>query len=1622
VSSPVSIYAGYDYDSAASEGPIHFSPASGSILVDGVWSIAGSNLVVDAGTRIDWNSAVTAGTVNFQAGNGIGLGGKVTATGTVAGYGGSIVMNAGLGNFATTLGSGSLDAQRDRWLVYAVNPASITNGPISGNLPIWGAAYDPYSPPADIVNQYVFSNPRAILLTGSNLSGTYGHLFSTDPAPTVTVSAPIPETLVGQILQPIFTAETLPTESVAMSIGTSFDNLAARPNPYPYERRHFTGDLFAGPYQINYAGGVTVNPAQIVVVPVTPTNPSVSASLTGTVSKVYDGTYNATLSPANFSLSGFLNGDSASVTKVTGTYSSKYVGTGLMVYTTLSLGDFSASGQTNLSNYELPTFVTGNIGTITAKPLTLGTLAATSKVYDGTTKATLTGGSLTGVIAGDAVSMGNLTGAFADKNAGLGKTVNVTGLALSGADAANYTIPTTAATLTADITKATLSATAGGITASNKVYDGTTKAVLTGTGTLTGIIAGDTVTLAAPTGSFADKNAGTAKTITVTGFALSGADAGNYTATTTSASLKADITPKSLSVSAVTVANKVYDGTTAATLTAGAPVGAEAGDTVTLSATNTAFNDKNAGTGKDVTVSGLTLGGADATNYTLGVSSATTKADITPKAVTVDSITAANKVYDGTTTATLSGGVVAGAIAADNVTIGTPVGSFSDKNAGTGKTVTITGVALAGSDALNYTLASGTATAKADITPKALTVSSVSASNKMYDGTTTVTLSGGALIGAIAGDAVGISTPTGSFNDKNAGFAKPITVTGLNLFGADLANYTVTTGGVVASANITERPVTVDGIVASDKVYDGNTAVVLSGGVVSGAVAGDSVFVGSTSGSFVDKNVGNAKTISLTALALGGTDASNYRLLASALPSANITAKALTVGSVSAVSKVYDGTTTVNLSGGTLEGAVAGDSITLTTPTGSFNDKNVGTAKPVTVSGLALSGADVGNYLLSNTTANFSATADITARPLTVSAVTAANKEYDGTTAVVLSGGKLEGAIASDNVALTAPAGSFDNKNVGTAKPITVTGLALTGSDLGNYTVTKGNVATSADITPKTVNVSAITAASKVYDGTTTATLTGGTLSGTIAGESVALGTLVGTFDSKNVGTAKPVAIAGLALTGADVGNYKLVTANTSASADITAKPLTIAGITAANKVYDGKTNATLSGGTLTGVVAGDSVALSAPIGTFADKNAGTAKAVNVTGLALSGADLGNYTVTAGSTSTTADITVRPSSTWSGAAGTNNWFDAGNWDALPDGANVLAVNIGNTGAGSGTVAFDSGSVTLQNLSSGQTLAMGGGTLQVSGALTTSGFSQTGGTVSGAGSFTASGSFNQTGGNIDMASIAATQSSGNMTVNNLKAASVNLTGGSISQSAAGGLETTTLTTQSTGGTTLTGTGNKIVTWNAFNTGSGALRLSNTGLITVTAINDGGDFNIDSFGGVVTKGQVKTSGAISITANSPLVVGPLGLSAGGNIALVATNLTSAGNITLDGPIVSTTGSVAMKAASNLTQNSSISAPQGVSADAGGKLEMGPLATSGVLPVIYVVASQPVTPPPPPGALTTASEMVVALIATAPAVETPAEKQVQAAAEVPVKEKDKEKDTSKETVVAEGGVCRP
>src|SRR6185503_14605071 len=285
-----------------------------------------------------------------------------------------------------------------------------------------------------------------------------------------------------------------------------------------------------------------------------------------------------------------------------------------------------------------------------AKKTVTGNITANSKVYDRTTSATIATRTLTGVVGSDSVSGGTAT--FSDKNVGTAKTVTATGLSLSGTAAGNYQLASTSATTTADITAKGL--TVSGVTANNKVYDGTTAATLNlGSAPLVGVVSGDTVTLntASTVGTFADENVGTGKTVTVSGLALSGADAGNYTLTQPVTT--ANITTKGLTVAGITANNKVYDGTTTATLNlaSAALVGVASGDSVTLNTGSAAgvFANANVGTAKLVTVSGLTISGADAANYTL--TQPVTTADITAATLTA-SITANSKTYDGTTAAT----------------------------------------------------------------------------------------------------------------------------------------------------------------------------------------------------------------------------------------------------------------------------------------------------------------------------------------------------------------------------------------------------------------------------------------------------------------------------------------------------------------------------------------------------------------------------------------------------------------------------------------------------------------------------------------------------------------------------------------------------------------------------------------------------------------------------------------------------------------------------------------------------------------------------------------------------------------------------------------------------------
>jgi hypothetical protein len=866
-------------------------------------------------------------------------------------------------------------------------------------------------------------------------------------------------------------------------------------------------------------------------------------------------------------------------------------------------------------------------GTLVIAPRTVtGSFTANNKVYDGTTPATIGSRSLTGAVAGDAVSLTGGTAAFSDKNVANSKTVTGTAFSLTGAQASRYVLASSTLTTTANITAKTLTVTA---IASSKIYDGTTAAAVT---LSSDRLFGDAITINFTSATFADANVGTGKPVTVTGISISGSDATNYSLASTTATTTANITARALAITATGV-NKAYDGTTAATVTLADD--RVAGDVLATAYTTAAFADKNVGTGKAINVSGITVTGAAADNYTFNTTTTAT-ANITARALAVTA-TGVNKPYDGnaSATVTLSDNRVSGDVLTFSYTA-----QFNNKNVGTGKPVAVTGITLGGADAGNYTANTSTTTT-ADITARALLLTATG-TNKVYDATTAavVTLSDD----RVAGDVFTVTYTSATFTDKNVGTGKTISVTGISLSGADAGNYTFSPTAT-ATANVTAAQAT-GSFTANDKVYNGNTTATIATRSVSGTLLTDDLSLTGGSATFSDKNVAAGKTVTGTGFALGGADAGNYVLQSTTLATtASITARALAVTGTG-TNKVYDGTTaaTVALS----DDRVSGDNVTTSYSSAAFVDKNVGAGKAINVLGITISGADAGNYV-ANTTCT--ATADITQKSVTGS-FTANDKVYDGNTSATIATRGLSGNISGDDVNLTGGTATFTEKNVGANKTVNGVGFSLTGTDAPNYSLASSSLTATASITARALTISA-TGVNKVYDGTATATVTlsDNRVSGDVFTDSYA----TATFADKNVGTAKPISVTGISISGADANNYTF-NPTASTSADITQRALTVsaAGV---NRVYDATTNATV---TLSDDrVSGDAFTTSYAAASFNDKHAGNGKPVSVSGISLSGADAGNYTFDA-TASTTANIT--PRGVVVTATGVNKVYD-GNDDA-----------------------------------------------------------------------------------------------------------------------------------------------------------------------------------------------------------------------------------------------------------------------------------------------------------------------------------------------------------------------
>ena len=560
-------------------------------------------------------------------------------------------------------------------------------------------------------------------------------------------------------------------------------------------------------------------------------------------------------------------------------------------------------------------------------------------------------------------------------------------------------------------------------------------------------------------------------------------------------------------------------------------------------------------------------------NY-VGVEVARGTVEIAQKPVTVSGITASNKVYDGNTSATIetSGAAISDIVGNDDVTIDVAkaTGTFDTKNVGTGKTVTIIDITLGGNDAGNYTLSSDSATATADITAKTVTVSGITASNKVYDGNTSATIeTSGAAISDIVGNddvTIDVAKATGTFEDKNVGTRKTVTITGIALGGADKDNYTLTSDSANATASIT----------ASSSITDTTNKT-------------QNVVVGV--GSFAEPT--------------------------------------FTGVNVSGVAETVEGTVTY-----TIDGA---PNMTYEQAKAALAQKDKGRQIEV---GYSFTSTDT-NYVTTAQTDTITVTMVDIAFEIREGGITVDNAPVYGATwgdIVKVDGSKITAKVGEDIV--TGGTYTVKDASIRPGAGSASWEVLFTGT-LGDKTYTNVTVQTSTvTVKQKELTITGLSAADKPYDGNTTATVSGtAVLNGVLAGDTVNLTTGTAAFDIKNAGT-QTVTFFGYGIEGASASNYVLSAQPAPVTATISPKPVTITGVTAENKTYDGNTTATIDNpGTINGIISPDTVTIKAGTGTFAGADVGENIEVTFSGFSLTGTDSGNYTLSAQPASTIANIT-----------------------------------------------------------------------------------------------------------------------------------------------------------------------------------------------------------------------------------------------------------------------------------------------------------------------------------------------------------------------------------------------
>ena len=858
-------------------------------------------------------------------------------------------------------------------------------------------------------------------------------------------------------------------------------------------------------------------------------------------------------------------------------------------------------------NYNL-IFHTGVL-TVNKAELSVESMSAADRSYDGSDVATMTGYTYAGLLNGDQVTLSG-TGRFADRHAGTDKTVTFEDLAISGVDSGNYRLTKDDFMTTADISKASI-----GIRANDagKGY-GSSDPVLSYT-VLSGKLYG---TDAIDINREAGENVGT---YAIDRYEVNdGNGGGNYEVIFTPGNFTIGAKSAVISVGTTTVG---YNGEVQ-TATEYTIDGLESGHSVYQINLGGA---RNAGT-YAVTVESIQIHDADGNdvtaNYglsyhagTLEIQQAEISIHATTETITYGEQANAGYTYSGTLygndgfTGTLS---IAGAMNSQNTLYAAGTARFergtleiADGNNGDNYHITFVGADLT-------------------VEAKEISLSAVEIQDKVYDGTTDAAVLTAMVAGMEAGDSLSVVTDSASasFVSKNVGTDIEVNADGFVLAGADRNNYILKSDSFKTTADIAKANLTIY-TQNTSKIYGDNDPEFTFS--ADGLKMGDSITglgrsnTGTNVGSYDidlyilnDGNNGNNYNVTLhtgkltiipkdiTVIAdtqtkvygeadpkltyqvsglvgndtlsgslerVAGEDVGEYAILQGTLTNSNynlsftgatftITAKEITIDPAdpnfhyAIDSKVYDGNTTVT--GAELSVVIGGETVVLNWTDGQFNSKDVVSVTDATFSGLTSANS---NYVLATDTVTVGAAGKITAKDITVTA-DAQTKIYGEADPELTY--QVSGLVGDDTLT-----GSLER---------------VAGEDVGEYAITQGTLANSnynLSFTGATFTITAkeividpndsnflYAIDSKVYDGNTT--VTGAELSVVIGGETVVLNWTDGQFNSKDVVSVTDATFSGL--TSANT-NYVLAVDHVTvdASEKILAKDITVTA-DAQTKIY----------------------------------------------------------------------------------------------------------------------------------------------------------------------------------------------------------------------------------------------------------------------------------------------------------------------------------------------------------------------------------------------------------------------------------------------------------------------